>query len=151
VRRLVTGAIALGLVLLGLGVAGAPAALGAKAGRNGRIAVRRYLNKAQTRGAPFTIRPDGTGLREVTRPRRGNVTDEPHWSPNGRWILYQVENRNGSRLFKIRPNGSSRKYLSPAAPASTRRADAAMVTPPGSREESGSPCSASRVGLGLTI
>jgi hypothetical protein len=51
VRRLLTGAIALGLVLLGLGVAGVPGAHGAKAGRNGWIAFRRYLNKAQTRGA----------------------------------------------------------------------------------------------------
>ena len=116
-RRLLTGAIALSLVLLGLGIAGGPGAHGAKAGRNGRIAFRRYLNKAQTRGALFTIRPDGTGLRQVTHPRRGNVTDEPHWSPNGRWILYQVEHREiSSRLFKIRPNGSSRKYLSTRCP-----------------------------------
>jgi TolB protein len=85
-------------------------------GRNGRIAFRRYLNGAQTRGALFTISRHGTGVRQVTHPHRGVVTDEPDWSPNGRWIVYQKENRNGSRLFKIHPNGSDRKFLSSGCP-----------------------------------
>jgi TolB protein len=92
----------------------APAAVATFQGRNGRIAFRRYLNQAQTRGAIFTIRRDGTGLRQVTHPRRGFVTDEPDSSPNGRWILYQREKKGEfpTRLFKIRPNGSDRTYLS---------------------------------------
>ncbi len=82
-------------------------------GKNGRIAFRRYLNQSQTRGAIFTIRRNGTGLRQITHPRRGSVTDEPDWSPNGRWVVYQVETKSGfSRLFKIRANGSNRTYLS---------------------------------------
>jgi Tol biopolymer transport system component len=82
-------------------------------GKNGRIAYRQYLNQAQTRGAIFTIKRDGTGVRQLTHPRRGIVTDEPDWSPNGRWIVYQVEKAEGfSRLWKIRPNGSNRTYLS---------------------------------------
>lgn len=86
----------------------APAAVATFQGRNGRIAFRRYLNQAQTRGAIFTIRRDGTGLRQVTHPRRAFVTDEPDSSPNGRWILYQREKKGEfpTRLFKIRPNGS---------------------------------------------
>ena len=86
-------------------------------GENGRIAFRRYLNKAQTRGAIFTITPQGTGVRQITHPRRGIVHDEPDWSPNGRWIVYQRETqppRGFSRLYKIRPNGSNRTYLSTA-------------------------------------
>jgi TolB protein len=86
-------------------------------GANGRIAFRRYLNKAQTRGAIFTITPQGTGVRQITHPRRGIVHDEPDWSPNGRWIVYQRETqppRGFSRLYKIRPNGSNRTYLSTA-------------------------------------
>ena len=83
-------------------------------GENGRIAFRRYLNKAQTRGAIFTIKPHGTGVRQITHPRRGFVTDEPDWSPNGRWIVYHREAKGEfpSRLFKIRPDGSNRKHLS---------------------------------------
>jgi TolB protein len=83
-------------------------------GKNGRVAYRRYLNQAQTRGAIFTITRKGTGLRQLTDPRRGIITDEPDWSPNGRWIVYQRESaRTGfSRLFKMRRDGSKRKYLS---------------------------------------
>jgi TolB protein len=92
---------------------GVQPALATFQGRNGRIAFRRYLNNRQTRGALFTIRRDGTGLRQLTNPRRGIITDEPDWSPNGRWIVYQRENRDGfSRLFKIRADSSSRTYLS---------------------------------------
>jgi TolB protein len=82
-------------------------------GKNGRIAYRRYLNQAQTRGAIFTIRRNGTGVRQITHPRRGFVTDEPDWSPNGRWIVYHRDVGGGfSRVFKIRANGSNRTYLS---------------------------------------
>jgi TolB protein len=83
-------------------------------GKNGRIAYRRYLNQAQTHGAIFTIRRNGTGVRQLTHPRRGFVTDEPDYSPNGRWIVYQREKRGEgpTRLFKIRSNGSDRTYLS---------------------------------------
>jgi TolB protein len=83
-------------------------------GKNGRIAFRRYLNEAETHGAIFTIKPGGTGQRQVTHPRRGFVTTEPDWSPKATWIAYhreKVETQH-SRLFKIRLNGSNRKYLS---------------------------------------
>lgn len=83
-------------------------------GKNGRIAFRRYLNQAETHGAVFTIGHNGTGVRQITHPRRGFVTDEPDWSPDGRWIVYHREAKGEfpSRLFKIRPDGSNRKHLS---------------------------------------
>ena len=97
-------------------LAGALPAQATFKGRNGRIAFRRYLNDAQTRGAIFTITRHGAAVRQVTHPLRGVVTDEPDWSPNGRWIVYQKENSNGSRLFKIHPNGSDRTFLSSGCP-----------------------------------
>lgn len=64
--------------------------------------------------ALFTIKAGGTRLRQVTHPRRGFVTTEPDWSPKGTWIAYHREKAETefSKLFKIRPNGSKRKYLS---------------------------------------
>ena len=82
-------------------------------GRNGRVALRQYLNSAQTHGAIFTIKPGGTGLRQVTHPARGVITTEPDWSPSGRWIVYHREKQGREpRIFKIRPNGSRRINLS---------------------------------------
>jgi TolB protein len=106
--RRVTSAWAVAMLL----VAMSPVAHATVHGKNGRIAFRRYLNKAQTRAAIFTIRPSGTRLRQITHPGRRVLTTEPDWSPNGRWIVYHRERRGRTRLFKIRRNGSGRKYLS---------------------------------------
>jgi TolB protein len=89
-------------------------------GRNGRISFRRYLNADHTWAAIFTINPDGTGERQVTRPKRGIQTSFQDVSPNGRWIAYQRTlacNRFcGPRLedaiFKIRANGKDKTFLS---------------------------------------
>src|SRR5262245_35979885 len=76
-------------------------------GQNGRISFRRYLNEHHTWGAIFTINPDGTHERQVTHPRRGVLTWQQDWSPNGRWIAYQREGGPGpfDDIFKIRANG----------------------------------------------
>jgi TolB protein len=88
-------------------------------GENGRIAVRRYLNPAQTWGAIFTIRPNGTGLRRVTRPPRGILHWEPDWSADGRWITYtrfwhgrRLRSGHPPQILKIHPNGTGRTNLS---------------------------------------
>jgi TolB protein len=83
-------------------------------GKNGRIAFRRYFNVAHTRGAIFTINPDGTDERQITYPPRTKLTTEPDWSPNGRWISYDVwphGDDNRSRIFKIRSNGTRRTNI----------------------------------------
>jgi Tol biopolymer transport system component len=83
-------------------------------GKNGRIAFRRYSNANQTRGDIFTITAHGTGERQVTHTKRTRLATEPDWSPNGRWIEYQVA-RHGdidhSRLYKIHPNGTHRTFI----------------------------------------
>ena len=106
-RRLVTTGLALILV-----VAMSPLAYATVHGRNGRIAYRRYLNGAQTRGAIFTIKPSGLGLRQLTHPRRHVITTEPDWSPSGKGIVYQRERNERSRLFKMRRDGSDKTRLS---------------------------------------
>ena len=95
----------------------ASAAYATFSGENGRIAFRRYLNEDHTRGAIFTVKPDGSGILQVTHPGPNQVATEPDWSPNGRWIVYTVYPENDedrSRILKIRPNGSDRRSLASA-------------------------------------
>ncbi|HXJ67236.1 MAG TPA: hypothetical protein VNN79_26075, partial [Actinomycetota bacterium] len=92
----------------------APPASATAPGENGRIAFRRYFNDAHTSGAIFTINPDGTAERRLTRQPPSRVTVEADWSPNGHWIVYNVwpqGDDNRSRIHKIRANGTEHTYL----------------------------------------
>jgi Tol biopolymer transport system component len=79
-------------------------------GENGRIVFRRYLNDAHTKGDIFTIKADGTGERRLTHVSgEGNLATEPDWSPDGKWISYDIwqhGNSERSRIFKVMANGS---------------------------------------------
>ncbi|MCW2775064.1 MAG: hypothetical protein JWN91_3390 [Nocardioides sp.] len=124
-------------VVTGLGVmlAAAPALATAR-GRDGRIAFRRYYNADHTRGDIFTLRRDGARERQVTHSRRTRLATEPDWSPNGRWILYQVA-RHGdldhSRLDKIHSNGTDRTFLDESCQAPCRSDGFAQWSPHGRR------------------
>jgi TolB protein len=87
---------------------GAVPAYATSSGRNGRIAFRRYFNEAHTRGAIFTVNPDGTAERQVTHSFGMNETTEPDWSPNGRWIaFYGPTSSDTSRhVALVHPNGT---------------------------------------------
>jgi TolB protein len=94
-------------------------------GKNGRIAYRLFFNHYQHWGAIFSIRPDATGLRQVTHPPHGVITEGPDWSPNGRWIaFFTVRSGRPSprrRIFRIRANGTHRVDLTkPNCPVTPR-------------------------------
>jgi TolB protein len=110
-RAMIVVAISV-LTSLAIALASVPA-LATAPGENGRIAFRQYFNNAQTRGAIFTIRPDGTGLFQVTHRGKVAYDHQPCWSPDGRWIAFQrVESGKPDRIYKIRPNGTHLTLLS---------------------------------------
>ncbi len=86
-------------------------------GENGRIAFRVYFNEAHTHGAIFTVRRDGSGLRQLTHRGKTILDTEPDWSPDGRWIAFTREagiacSCKPPRLYKVRANGSHLTRLS---------------------------------------
>ncbi len=96
-------------------------------GKNGDIVFRRYLDPGRRTGAIFTIRPDGSRVRQVTRPRRGVIDQFPDWSPDGRTIAFHRMvpcapdgPNNGldgtcDRVYTVRPDGQGLKQLVPCS------------------------------------
>jgi TolB protein len=86
-------------------------------GENGRIAFRRFLNVEMTWGAVFTVRPDGTGERQITHPPRGFVDRNPDVSPNGQRIVFEREGVDCGRdciydeVFVVDTDGSNLTQL----------------------------------------
>jgi TolB protein len=105
-------------------------------GKNGRIAFRRYYNADHSRGDIFTISPRGTRQRPVTHSTRAQLATEPDWSPNARWVLYQLSqggNLDDSRLYKIRPDGRHRRFIDRSCQAPCRSDGFGQWAPGGGR------------------
>jgi Tol biopolymer transport system component len=103
-------------------------------GKNGPIAFRRVLGDGWA--AIFTVKPDGTRLRQVTHPKQGKWTTEPSWSPNGRWIVYDVwrdASEDNARIVKIRPDGTHRTYLDASCTTGCISDDFPAWSPDGTR------------------
>ena len=56
--------------------------------RNGQIVFRRYFDPDQTKGAIFTMNPDGSHIRQITHPPKGWRDDSPVWSPDGTMVAF---------------------------------------------------------------
>src|SRR5215212_918466 len=82
-------------------------------GDNGRIAFKGYLDADRSTGAIFTIRPDGTRLRQVTFPAAGTIDDQPDWSPNGSLIAFRrCVPDTVCAIYIVQPNGTHVRRLS---------------------------------------
>ena len=116
--RISIGLALAGAAMLATCLAASPASA-TSSGKNGRIAFRRFFNDAHTRGAIFTINPDGSGLKQITHRGKTLLDNEPDWAPNGRWIAFSRQAPGQPhRLFKVRADGTDVTQLShhPCAP-----------------------------------
>jgi Tol biopolymer transport system component len=59
-----------------------------------------------------TIRPDGTDLRFLTHYRGGELNAfVGSYSPDGRWIVFRLEDHGRFGLYKMHPDGSHLKPI----------------------------------------
>lgn len=83
-----------------------------------RIAFGKPAFGPPTSANVFTIRTDGTGLRQLTHSRGGTVNNNPNsWSPDGRKIVF-TSNRGGRTdrvLFVMNADGSGVRQLTKGA------------------------------------
>ncbi len=65
----------------------------------------------------WSIRPDGTGLRRITEHASPPYWIEPAWSPDGEWVVFEVESEAATELdqrgviFKVRSDGTELTQL----------------------------------------
>jgi Tol biopolymer transport system component len=83
-------------------------------GRNGRIAYS--LGEALPGGFPspsqiFTIKPDGTGQRQLTHVPDDKTAASPAWSPDGRRIAFQSNVDGEFQLWVMNADGSGQTRL----------------------------------------
>ena len=110
-------AIATASVLCAVSIVVAGASATAPGG-NGRITFRRYFDPQQTWGAVFTIDPSSKNARQVTRPSKGVVDDQPSWAPDGSLITFtRCSDGALCHVFVVAPDGSGFAPVGPVCPA----------------------------------
>ena len=76
-----------------------------------RIAFTRFFANG-IQAQIYLMNADGSNPHPITAPRL--EAGVPAWSPGGRWIAFNTNNnRTGSRIFAIRPNGKDLRALTP--------------------------------------
>ncbi len=118
IRFVSPAAALLAAPILALTAAVAAPAAATTPGDDGRIAFKRYLDADRSTGAIFTVRPDGTRVRQVTFPAAGTVDDQPDWSPGGSLIAFRrCAPDTVCAIYVVRPNGTHVRRLTPPCTA----------------------------------
>ena len=96
VAVLVVGAVALALSACGSGSQeNNKSESGGTASTNGQIAFRRWFDPDQTKGALFTMNPDGSHVRQITHPPQGLARRLP--GVVSRWAENRLPSRENRR------------------------------------------------------
>jgi Tol biopolymer transport system component len=100
------------LALLGFAAVAAAAALAAAGGattpgRNGLIV---FAQEVKGHYQLFTIRPDGSGSKQVTRVRGGDALN-PDWSPDGSKLVVELDLAKTAAIAVVAADGSGLKIL----------------------------------------
>ena len=78
------------------------------------IVITRDANftRPNTSANVVTIRPDGSGLRNVTHFTGGDVSGfAGSYSPDGRWIVYRKEDHGAFSIVKVHPDGRGARTI----------------------------------------
>ena len=90
----------------------------------GLIAFRRYTDASQAEGAVFTVKPDGTGEKQVTHPPTNYVDDQPAFSADGSKIAFErcpTADPKPCRVWTVNRDGGGEREIParcPTGPAS---------------------------------
>lgn len=69
------------------------------------------VESTPTVGSVYTVRADGTGLRQIVPPGKG--TDYPFASRDGEWVYYQSKATGGMQVYRCRWDGTAAESLTP--------------------------------------
>ena len=128
-RRIVRQVVGLGLLValtaLALNACGAGGQEASKksatgegpAATNGQIVFRRYLDPDQTKGALFTINPDGSNVSRITPPKGWN-DEQPAWSPDGTKVAFMRQRADayGTRIWLVNPDTGHTREVTHCGP-----------------------------------
>jgi Tol biopolymer transport system component len=62
-------------------------------------------------GNIYKVRPNGTGLTKLFSGHKAYEGWYPAWSPDGRWIAFVRDQRRGSQIWLMRPDGNDKHLL----------------------------------------
>jgi Tol biopolymer transport system component len=83
------------------------------AARSGLIAFTRYrLQNSPLRSEIWVANPDGSDARRVSHDVQAAEDDQAHWSPDGRWIVFDRCTSDGPcSVWLVHPDGSGERKL----------------------------------------
>jgi Tol biopolymer transport system component len=88
---------------------------GGSAPTEGQIVFRRWFDPDETKGALFTMNPDGSHVRQITHPPKGWYDNVPAWSPDGKRITFERWKSDGStsRIMVVNPDTGDTRTVVP--------------------------------------